>query len=110
MQDYVKLSECEEMIMQLLWDEKEDPDLVQVAELAKRRFGKVWKLQTIATFMTRLATKGYINIYRVGRYSHYQSVKERQTYLKKRFMEMANIFSDGDIGALRIELNQMDLK
>ena len=66
-----KLAECEEMIMSVLWSADEDMTLDEVTEKVNIRFGKNWKIQTVATFLTRLKNKGYISIYRVGRYSHY---------------------------------------
>ena len=61
-----KLSDCEEMIMKVLWDAEEDLDLIQVTERVGVRYGKEWKLQTVATFMTRLKNKGWIDIYKIS--------------------------------------------
>lgn len=78
----LKLAECEEMIMSVLWSADEDMTLDEVTEKVNRRFGKNWKIQTVATFLTRLKKKGYINIYRVGRYSHYHPEVKLDTYKK----------------------------
>ena len=60
------ISECEEMIMSVLW-KNTDLNVVEITELLKLRFGKDWKLQTVCTFLTRLKSKGYINIYKTKR-------------------------------------------
>ena len=91
-----KLAECEEMIMSILWFSEEDLDLITVTAKAKERFGKEWKLQTVATFMTRLEKKKYISIYRIGRYSHYHPVVSLDEYRKTKLEEVCTLLFDGD--------------
>lgn len=88
-----KLSECEEMIMKVLWDAEEDLDLTQVTERVGIRFGKVWKIQTVATFMTRLKNKGWIEIYKRGRYSHYRPIVTIDVYRKTKMLEIFDLFT-----------------
>lgn len=88
-----KLSECEEMIMKVLWDAEEDLDLMQVTERVSVRFGKVWKIQTVATFMTRLKNKGWIEIYKIGRYSHYHPIVEIDVYREMKILEVFDLFA-----------------
>ena len=89
-----KLAECEEMIMAILWSSEEDLDLMTVTAKAAERFGRVWKLQTVVTFMTRLQKKKYISIYRVGRYSHYQPMVSLEEYREIKIEEMFSLFFD----------------
>ena len=65
------LSDTEEKILAILMKSDEDMTLEEVTEQARLRYGKLWKIQTTATFLTRMQKKGYISVYRVGRYSHY---------------------------------------
>lgn len=88
-----KISDCEEMIMKVLWDAGEDLDLVQVTEQVRIRYGKVWKLQTVATFMTRLKNKGWINIYKIKRYSHYHPIIEIEAYREEKMLEVVDLFA-----------------
>ena len=88
-----KLSECEEMIMKILWSNHEDLDLLTVTEMAKDRFGREWKLQTVATFMIRLKTKGWIDIYKIGRYSHYHPLVDVEEYKKIKIEEYFDLYS-----------------
>lgn len=83
-----KISECEEMIMSVLWAEEDAPDLMTVTESANRKFEKEWKIQTVATFLKRLEQKGLIAIYKVGRYSHYQPLVHLDDYRRSIFMHM----------------------
>lgn len=91
MENKPKLSECEEMIMSILWNDDEDLDLQSATDQIKTKYGKEWKLQTVDTFIKRLQKKGYINIYRVGRYSHYQPVVKLHDYRKQKFREMSEL-------------------
>lgn len=94
-----EISVCERMIMKVLWDADEDLDLMTVTARVKDEFGKVWKLQTVATFMTRLQKKGYINIYRIGRYSHYHPLVEKNDFKMSTVSENINFFDKGSVSA-----------
>jgi len=67
------LSDCEEMILSIILESDTDPTILDIMAEAKRRFKKSWKMQTAATFLTRMEEKGYISRYKQGRYSHYVS-------------------------------------
>ena len=67
----------------------------QVTANANAKFGKDWKIQTVATFLTRLEKKKYISIYRVGRYSHYHPEVSKDEYRKIVLEEVvARLFDD----------------
>lgn len=99
MMDPNEISVCERMIMKVLWDAEEDLDLMTVTAKVKEEFGKDWKLQTVATFMTRLQKKGYINIYRIGRYSHYHPLVEKEEFKMSTVSENINFFDKGSVSA-----------
>jgi len=95
MNELVELSTCEKIIMSILWSAKEDLDLTTVTAKALERFGKEWKLQTVATFMTRLEKKKYISIYKVGRFSHYHPEVKLEDYRKQQLEEMKGLLFFG---------------
>lgn len=88
----MRISECEEMIMKILWEDEKDLDLATVTERAKKRFAKEWKLQTVATFMVRLKGKGWIDIYRIGRYSHYHPLVSVEQYREEKMKEFFDLY------------------
>ena len=96
MEEKKNLSECEEMVMTVLWASKQNLDLNQVTERMKIEYGKDWKIQTVATFLTRLEKKRYISIYRVGRYSHYRPEVTLEEYRKQKMEEVRWLLFDGD--------------
>ena len=87
-----KISECEEMIMKVIWDEEGDPNLETVTSKVALRFGRKWKKQTVATFMTRLMKKGWIDIYKLGRYSHYHPLVTIEQYRKDKMKEFFDLY------------------
>ncbi|MBR2403877.1 MAG: BlaI/MecI/CopY family transcriptional regulator [Lachnospiraceae bacterium] len=94
-----EISVCERMIMKVLWDSEEDLDLMTVTARVKEEFGKDWKLQTVATFMTRLQKKKYIDIYRIGRYSHYHPLVKKDEFKMSTVSENIKYFDKGNVGA-----------
>ena len=87
-----KISECEEMIMKVIWDEEGDPNLETVTNKVALRFGRKWKKQMVATFMTRLMKKGWIDIYKLGRYSHYHPLVTIEQYRKDKMREFFDLY------------------
>ena len=63
---YVKLTDCEELVMKCVWDAGKDLSLVETMALLKDNYGKNWKRQTISTFLLHLIQKGFLNANRVA--------------------------------------------
>ena len=93
------LSDTEEKILAILMKSDEDMTLEEVTEQARLRYGKLWKIQTTATFLTRMQKKGYISVYRVGRYSHYHPLVEKDDFKMSTVSENINYFDKGSISA-----------
>ena len=87
-----ELSSCERMIMGVLTRADEDLTLMRVTSKMKEDFGKEWKLQTVATFMKRLESKGYIDVYKKGRYSYYHPKFTRDEMVKRDLDEIRKIY------------------
>lgn len=94
-----EISVCEKMIMKIIWDADEDIDLMSLTDRVNEEFGKSWKIQTVATFVTRLKKKGFIDIYRIGRYSHYHPIVEKNDFKMSTVSENINFFDKGSISA-----------
>lgn len=109
-----EISVCERMIMKVLWEADEDLDLMTTSARVKEEFGKEWKLQTVATFMTRLKKKGYISIYRNGRRSYYHPLIKMNDFKVSTLSEHIRFFNKGSISAFicglfdDVELTQED--
>ena len=107
-----KISDAEEKIMSIVWfydgvptttknvAHVADPDLFSITERCSAKFGKNWKFQTVATFLTRLVSKGYLTTYRIGRYTHYKPVITLEDYQKEKLSEVNDILFQGNMEKL----------
>lgn len=111
MKDDLKISESEWQLMELLWENGEltQPQLMQL-------LGKKWNKNTVHTFLTRLCTKGYLevdreqspHIYRarVGREDCER--QERQSFLERVYQGsvsrmVASFVKDADLKKEEVE-------
>ena len=62
------ISACEKLVMKVIWDSTEELALQEVMDGVNHENGKNWKPQTVSTFLSRLVKKGFLNMYRKGRY------------------------------------------
>lgn len=90
--------------MKIIWDSTEDPALQEVMDGVNGENGKNWKPQTVSTFLARLVKKGYLTVYRKGRYSYYQPAVSKEEYWKATMQENARFFEKGDMAALACHL------
>ncbi len=94
------ISACERLVMKIIWDSTEDLALQEVMDRVNEENGKQWKPQTVSTFLARLVKKGFLSVYRKGRYSYYQPAVSKEDYWKATMQENARFFTKGDMGAL----------
>ena len=77
---FEKLTECEELVMKMVWDAEEELSLMEVTARVNDKYHKDWKPQTVSTFLTRLVRKGYLRNYRQGRVFFYQILVPLDVY------------------------------
>ena len=93
------ISTCEKMVMKVIWDSTEDLDLQHVMDNVNREFNKQWKPQTVSTFLSRLTKKGYLTVYRKGRYSYYQPAVAKDDFKMSTVSENIRFFDQGSIAS-----------
>ncbi|MFR4351225.1 MAG: BlaI/MecI/CopY family transcriptional regulator [Roseburia sp.] len=93
------ISLCEKLVMKVIWDSTEELALQEVMDRVNQENGKSWKPQTVSTFLTRLVKKGFLNMYRKGRYCYYQPIVSKDEFWKATIQENARFFTKGDVGA-----------
>lgn len=96
----MKLSEAERYIMSIIWDSNKALNLHDLDSIARKRYKKKWKLQTIATFMKRLRLKGFIRVEKIDRLSYYHPLVSKEEYAKIEIEDMAYDMFQNDIKAL----------
>ena len=68
------LSDCETLIMKIIWDAKEDVAVQELIVRLRERFGKDYARTTVVTFLKKLSDKGY------GRASYAHAEKDEEHY------------------------------
>lgn len=69
--DFQRLSETEMKVMQIIWGFGCPITSAELLRYFAQRRGKVWKAQTVSTFLTRLVEKGVLLCERKGRVNTY---------------------------------------
>lgn len=77
-----KMSETESEIMEVLWSAGEPMSAAQLLDHFATHHGKVWKAQTLSTFLSRLTQKGLLSSLREGRVVYYQPIQTKADYLQ----------------------------
>ncbi|MCI8466317.1 MAG: BlaI/MecI/CopY family transcriptional regulator [Lachnospiraceae bacterium] len=75
-----KLSECETLIMKIIWDAQSDICVHDIWEAVDKRYGKEYAVQTVRTFLVELSQKGFIETYRTGRVCYAHVLKSEKDY------------------------------
>lgn len=94
------ISMCERYVMKVIWDSEESLALQEIMDTVNRENGKEWKPQTVSTFLSRLVKKGYLELYRKGRYCYYRPLVSKQEFWQATMEENARYFTRGDVGEL----------
>lgn len=108
MEIITKLSECEELLMKIIWSASTDPDLNTITEQLKIVFSKEWKPQTTATVLKRLEQKKFISVYKVGRYLRYRPIVDFKIYQKMKLNKLLHLWFDGDKKVLHAAIEEWE--
>ncbi len=95
-----ELSGCETMIMKLIWDADGDIAVQDLIVKMKENYEKDYARTTMVTFLKKLADKGFISTYRIGRASFAHPEKQEDLYKQLLMLEELNFWFGGDLSAL----------
>ena len=90
------LTESEEIVMKSIWELGGNCTLSQIVNQSMEH-GKIWKLQTVATFLKHLETKDYVRPYKSGRFLHYEILIQEKDYKREAFQMFLNFWYHGKI-------------
>lgn len=91
-----KLSDCEEKVMLIIWENHEKITYRVIRDELEKGFGDNWKGQTVCSFIARLKKKEYIETYKVGRFTHYKVLISLEDYRKMKLEEMVEKLYQGN--------------
>lgn len=103
----IKLSECEEQVMSVIWTSENAPDLKYVRAEVNARFDHEWAPQTVSTFLMRLVKKECLSMKRKGRYFYYHPEVSLEQYRKEKLQSLVEMFFDGDKASVKDYLNKI---
>lgn len=89
------LSDCETLIMKIIWDAKEDVAVQELIVRLRERFGKDYARTTVVTFLKKLSDKGYVSTYRIGRASYAHAEKDEEHYKQQLLEDETKFWFDG---------------
>lgn len=106
MNNIKKVTDCEEIVLSIIWDADHDVDLKEIMAEAKNRYGKIWAVQTVSTFLMRLRKKGFLELERKARRSYYRALISKEVYRKEMIKILVDRFYGGDYQKLIKELQK----
>lgn len=90
-----ELSGCETLIMKVIWDAKEDIAVQELIRELAIRFDKNYARTTVVTFLSKMAEKGYVSTYRIGKASYVHAEKSEDEYKRRLLKEQTNFWFGG---------------
>lgn len=100
----VKISDCEEKVLKVIWECEKEPDLKTVMNTVNEKHNMEWKPQTVSTFLARLVKKGYLTGRRQGRYTYYSPTISLEEYRREQLRRMIEFLYDGDVERVKEDL------
>ena len=91
-----KLSECESVLMRILWEEDCDMSMRELMDEAADKYGKVWAKQTVSTFLKRMTDAGFVSMYREGRIFYYHAEIKEKNYMGEEVVSFCRQWFGGD--------------
>ncbi|MCI7244278.1 MAG: BlaI/MecI/CopY family transcriptional regulator [Lachnobacterium sp.] len=89
------LSACETVIMKVIWDAVDDIALQQLIVDLREQYGRDYARTTVVTFLGKMAEKGFISTYRVGKHSYVHALKDEKTYKEKLMKDETDFWFGG---------------
>lgn len=100
------LSECELLVMKVIWRSEESLSLQEIAERVNRIYGKNWKQQTISVFLGRIVKKNFLTSKRQGRQFCYYPLITENEYCQRITVRCVEFLSDGKADVFFAALSQ----
>lgn len=92
-----ELSQCELMIMKLIWNHEEELVLHQIVALVNQTYGRDWNQNTVSTFLSRLVKKGFIVGYKKSRFYFYHIIVTENEYKARLIDNQIALWNNGSV-------------
>ena len=78
--DRKELSGAETIVMKAVWDEGKDLSVRQLIAKLESDYGRRYQRTTVVTFLGRMAEKGFVETYRVGKLAYVHAICTEEEY------------------------------
>jgi len=89
------LSECELLVMKVIWNSDEELSIQEITERVNREYGREWKQQTVSVFLGRIVKKQLLVSKRQGRVFFYRPTISEEEYGKREILKCMDSWGDG---------------
>jgi len=103
---YPRLTECERIVMEILWNVSEDISLIEILAIIEEKHNRDWKRQTVATFLSHIIKKGLISAYRIGRIFFYRVEVKKIDYIRQEAPDIIRYRYSDNVGQFLFALNE----
>ena len=94
MENYA-LSECELLVMKVIWKSKEPLSLQGIVEGVNGTYKRGWKQQTVSVFLGRIVKKNLLTSQRRGRQFFYYPTMTEEEYCRAEAVKCVDMLGDG---------------
>ncbi|MBQ8814734.1 MAG: BlaI/MecI/CopY family transcriptional regulator [Lachnospiraceae bacterium] len=91
-----ELTQCELLVMKIIWDSEEPLSIKLIAERVNRKFEKKWAVQTVSAFLGHIVQKEYLSMERKGRHFFYTPLVSEEDYRTQEFTKSVQFWSNGE--------------
>ena len=91
---------CEKLVMKVIWDSTEELALQEVMDGVSKRTARTGSHPDCFHIFIPSGKKGFLNMYRKGRYCYYQPLVSKEDFWRATMEESAKFFTKGDLGEL----------
>ncbi|MGN0266128.1 MAG: BlaI/MecI/CopY family transcriptional regulator [Lachnospiraceae bacterium] len=102
------MTDCEQIVMKSVWDAGKDVSLQEIMKDLETRFHKMWKRQTISTFLLHLIEKGYLRSYRQGRVFYYVPLVKEEDYKEEQTKLFLDFWFEGSPAGMIAALTEKE--
>ena len=103
-QEEKDLSACEAIIMKIVWDAGGVIPFMEIGERMKEECGKEYSRNTIATFLSRMAEKGFVESRRKGKKAYIRALKNKDEYAYQQLQHDKQMWFSGKASNLMCAL------
>lgn len=107
-EDVKDLSASEARIMKIVWDGGGVVPMQEIIERLKNDYGKDYSRNSVTTFITRMAEKGYVDSYKKGRNAYIVALRNRDEYAYQQLCRAKDMWYAGKASNLMSALVKRD--